>query len=80
MKAIEVQSKTDEHGNLKFDIPLQVKDKKVRVLILFDENEGENTEYDWLKSASASPAFDILNEPEEDIYSPEDGEPLNDKG
>lgn len=79
MKAIEVQSKTDEYGNLKIDFPLQFKDKNVRVLILFDENEGENTEYDWLKSASASPAFDVLNEPEEDIYSPDDGEPLNDK-
>jgi len=73
MKAIEVQTKTDEHGNLKIDFPLQVKDKNVRVLILYDENEGVNTEHDWIKSASASPAYDVLKEPEEDIYSPDDG-------
>jgi len=79
LKAIEVQSKTDEHGNLKFDIPLQVKDKSVRILILFDENEGDNTEYDWLKYASASPAYNVLNEPDEDIYSLDDWEQLNDK-
>lgn len=75
MNVIEVQSKTDEHGNLKIDFPLQVKDKNVRGLILFDEKEEKISDYDWIKSASASQAFDVLNEPEKDIYSPDDGEP-----
>lgn len=32
----------------------------------------------WHNAAATSPAFDFLNDPEEDIYSLEDGEPFND--
>ena len=32
----------------------------------------------WLTSVSRNPAFAFLSEPEEDIYGPHDGTPLND--
>ena len=32
----------------------------------------------WMNSISKNPAFDFLGEPEEDVYSQKDGEPLND--
>jgi len=30
----------------------------------------------WMNSISKNPAFDFLNEPEEDVYSQRDGEQL----
>lgn len=47
---------------------------KVRVIVLFDEDEvGEK---DWLKAASGNEVFDFLRDEGEDIYSLEDGKPL----
>jgi len=43
---------------------------------------AEGTEVDekeWLRAASANPAFDFLKEPEEDIYTLEDGRPFYDQ-
>jgi uncharacterized protein (DUF433 family) len=33
----------------------------------------ENAETEWLQAATRDPAFESLKEPEEDIYSPQDG-------
>jgi len=78
MKAIEIKTKTDDTGNIKIDIPLERKNRQVKILILFKEDEelfdDENL---WLNSNSNNPSFDFLNEPEEDIYSLNDGEPVN---
>ncbi len=79
MKAIEINSKTDKTGKLKIDYKLNKPDKKVRVLILFDDDAYENEEEKlWMDSISKNPAFDFLMEPNEDIYSLKDGEPFND--
>ena len=78
MKALEINSKTDEKGYLKLDYPLNISDKNVRVLVLIDEkNNEESEEVLWLKAISNNPAFKFLNDPEEDIYSLEDGEDFN---
>jgi hypothetical protein len=34
------------------------------------------TELEWLRAAMAGGAFDDLADPREDIYTPEDGEPV----
>lgn len=49
---------------------------RVRVLVLFDENAdiGEN---EWKKAASSNDVFDFLNDEGEDIYTLEDGKPLD---
>ena len=79
MKAIEIRSKTDEHGNLKIDYPLNKKDSNVRVIILLDDDYiNPDDEKLWLKSISKNPAFDFLNDPGEDIYTSKSGEPIND--
>ena len=79
MKAIEINSKTDEHGHLKIDYKADQKDQRVRVLLLFDEDNGkEDDDVLWLQAISNNPAFDFLNNPEEDIYTLKDGVPLDD--
>lgn len=80
MKAIEINTKTDKSGHLKVDIPLKEKNQKVRLLILLNEDEETSEdEQQWLYSISKNPSFDFLNEPEEDIYSLNDGEPVDDE-
>ncbi len=80
MKAIEINARTDKFGNLRLDYPLNKKDSVVRVIILLEEKSEEvEEEKRWLYSVQNNPAFDFLNDPEEDIYSQTDGEPLNDK-
>lgn len=54
------------------DIPEQVS-KKVRVIILFDEDISES---DWMNAASKNEAFSFLADEDEDIYSLEDGKPI----
>lgn len=79
MKAIEINSKTDKNGNLKIEYPLNKKNSNVRVLILLDDDYlNPDDEKLWLQSISKNPAFDFLNDPDEDIYSIKNGEPFND--
>jgi hypothetical protein len=79
MKAIELKSRTDKEGHLKIDYQLDKSNRKVRVIILFDEDIDEKNEEElWLKSISQNPAFDFLHDQSEDIYSLNDGVPFND--
>jgi hypothetical protein len=70
MKALELNSRTNKKGRLKLDIDLKKANKIVKVLILSEE------ESNWLLNASNNPAFNFLSEPEENIYSIKDGEPI----
>ena len=77
MKAIEINTKKNNKGQLKIDIPLKKRNKNVRVLILFsDEEDLIDDDKIWLYSNSQNPSFNFLSEPEENIYSLNDGEPL----
>jgi len=79
MKAIEINTRTNEAGYLKINYPLYRKDSSVRVLILVDDKiDSVDEEKLWRSSISANPAFDFLNNVDEDIYSLADGEPFND--
>ncbi|CAN5364179.1 hypothetical protein BH20ACI1_BH20ACI1_01610 [soil metagenome] len=49
---------------------------RVRVIVLFDE-DTDIDEKEWLKSASGNDVFDFLDDEGEDIYTLEDGKPLN---
>lgn len=80
MKAIETTGIIDEQHRLVLDETLPIAEKsKVRVIILLPE-ESDIGEKEWLKTAASNPAFDFLKEPEEDIYTREDGKPFHDKG
>ena len=79
MKAIEIKAKTDKAGRIKIDHDLGVSGRNVRILILLEDEVSEGVEESqWLNSVRKNSAFDFLNEPEEDIYSLEDGKPLQD--
>ncbi len=76
MKAVEVTGKINEKGWLTLDQPLQLHNKRVRVIILMSEEEDIEDEI-WLQSVSSNPAFDFLKDEDENIYSINDGEPVN---
>jgi hypothetical protein len=78
VKAIETTGTVDVQHRLLLDEPLPVAGpKRVRVIILFPE-EADINEKEWLYAAASNPAFDFLKEPEEDIYTSEDGKPFHD--
>ena len=57
------------------DLPAHVSEK-VRVIVLFTENDFREEE--WNKMISQNDVFDFLKE-EDDIYSLDDGKPLTDE-
>jgi len=74
MQAIETTAQVDQSGNLHLLTPLRLRNQKVRVIILLPESDDIDDKT-WLY-AIQNPAFDFLNEPEEDIYSNQDGNPI----
>lgn len=79
LNAIELTGIVDENRQLRLDERLPIAGpRRVRVIVLYsDEAEWEQGE--WLYAAARSPAFEYLREPQEDIYTLEDGQPFNDK-
>jgi hypothetical protein len=61
---------------------LSIADKTAVLVTLKAELEkaDELEQQEWLKMAATNPTFAFLNDPEEDIYTLEDGQPLNDEG
>jgi hypothetical protein len=77
MKALEITGTVNAKGELHLDQPLLVEQTgRVRVILLFPEAEDID-ENEWLKAAATNPVFAFLHDPEEDIYTLEDGKPLN---
>lgn len=50
-----------------------------RIVLLMAE-ESDMDEAEWLGAAARNPAFDFLNDPVEDIYTPSDGQPFRASG
>jgi len=74
---MEIRTKTDRKGNIKLENTGLAGEISVRVLILSDEDE-KNEELAYLRTISRNPALDFLNEPEENVYTKEDGKPFRD--
>lgn len=80
METIEVTGTVDEKGELRLDKPLETSQSgRVRVILVFTEEKDEISEQDWLKAAANNPAFAFLHDPEEDIYTLEDGKPVSER-
>lgn len=80
LRAVETTGRIHESNQLLLDTPLPMEATgRVRVIVLFEEATDWN-ESEWLKAASANPAFAFLNDPGEDIYTVEDGRPFHDQG
>ena len=78
-KAIETTATFDAQRQLILDEPLPISGPaRVRVIILLPDDVDIN-EKEWLRAASANPAFDFLKEPEEDIYTLADWKPFHDQ-
>ncbi|TAM95747.1 MAG: hypothetical protein EPN39_14560 [Chitinophagaceae bacterium] len=75
MNAIEIAGEIDKSGNLLLKKPLSIKNKQVKVIILFEEEDVDDKL--WLKSLTHNPSFNFLKE-EPEIYSKTDGKPFND--
>ena len=79
MTAIEMTGRIDEHQQLQLDGPLPMSGPmRVKVIVLYPLDD-EWDEREWLQVAAHNPAFDFLNDPEEDIYSVTDGDPFRDE-
>jgi hypothetical protein len=72
MTAIEMTGTVDENHQLKLDGALPFAGpKRVRVIVLspLTEFADEWSEMEWLKASLSNPAFEYLQDPEEDIYT-----------
>lgn len=76
MQAIETTGQINEMGQLTLSIPLKVVNRKVKVILLIEEDD-EISDYHWLQAATQNPAFDFLKEEAENIYSIHDGKPIS---
>jgi len=80
-QAIEATGKIDSRGYLQLDQPLSnAKDQRVRVIVLLAANDDTINEQDWLKAVATNPSFAFLEDAEEDIYTLNDGKPVNHEG
>jgi hypothetical protein len=80
MRAIEATGTLTAQGQIQLDHPLpQSKSSRVRVIVLMEEDEDLD-EQAWLSAVSSNPSFAFLGDLEEDIYTLEDGHPVNHEG
>ena len=78
MTAVELTGTIDEQQHLLLDTPLPfIGPARVKVIVLYPLDE-EPDEAEWLYAAARNPAFAFLHEPQEDIYTLDDGQPFND--
>jgi len=79
MRAFETTGKIDKkHNSIKLDTPLPKDLKNIaRLIVLFPEQEDNISNDEWLQSVAKNDIFNMLNAPEEDIYSSEDGKPFH---
>ena len=80
LRALEVGGTIDAQRQLHLDEPLPIAGpSRVRVIVLLPE-ETDIDEQEWLRAAMTNPALAFLQEPEEDIYTLDDGKPFHDQG
>ncbi|MAT98831.1 MAG: hypothetical protein CL608_16935 [Anaerolineaceae bacterium] len=76
MTAVEMTGTIDEHNQLHLDDKLPITGPtRVRVIVLTTV-EDEISEEEWLKAAARNPAFQFLHDAAEEIYTIEDGKPI----
>ena len=76
MKSIACAGTISANGELLLDEPLpQNQPSRVQIVILFPESpeSPDITPAQWDKIAANNPSFAFLHDPEEDIYTLEDG-------
>jgi hypothetical protein len=75
MKAIEITGSINEQGSVELDQPLRAtKATRFRGILLFPDTDEAQ---EWSLAALKTSAIDLLSDPEEDIYTLEDGKPID---
>ena len=74
MQVFETTAQIDDVGQLHLDHPLLVRNRRVRVVVLLDE---QSDTAEWLRAININPSFAFLHDSEEDIYTVEDGTPVS---
>jgi hypothetical protein len=79
MRAIKPTGILNIQEQIQGDRPIpQAKNRLMRVILLMPEDElNEQT---WLDAVSNNPSFAFLNDPDEDIYTLQDGQPVAHEG
>jgi len=83
MKSIACGGTISEQGELLLDEPLpQNQPSRVQIVILFPESPelADLTPAQWSQAVANNPSFTFLHDPEEDIYTIEDGIPVSYEG
>jgi hypothetical protein len=76
LTAIETTGTIEQSGKIVINETFSVNaPTTVRVIVLFPESEDVH-ENEWMQAASKNEAFDFLNDPDENIYSLNDGKPF----
>lgn len=77
LTAIEITGHITENNELKLDSDLPaLPPQKVRVIVMFPADD-DISEDEWLYAAAKNQAFDVLHDPAEDIYTLNDGTPVD---
>ncbi len=80
MRAIEATGILNTQGQLQLDMPRpQAKPSRVRIIMPISDDDDLNPG-EWENAIATNPRFAFLNDPEEDIYTLEDGKPVNYEG
>lgn len=76
MTAIETTATLGANRQLVLDedLPTNISEK-VRVIVLFAEEDFSETE--WVRVASGNDVFDFLSDGAEDVYTIKDGKPID---
>jgi hypothetical protein len=79
MHAIETLATIDNQGFIQMSLPLRVRNKSAKIIILIEDEDNPMNLEDklWAKAISDNTAFDFLKEEAEDIYSITDGKPFS---
>lgn len=80
VQKLELTGHVDKNGHVKFetDTPFKQGDVKIVLIPISESNETEDDipVDSLLQVAQSGGAFNFLNDPEEDIYTLEDGKPI----
>lgn len=76
MKAIETTGTFDKSGLLKLANEDVFSSKKVKVIILFNDDDEIGDKL-WLSANATNSSFDFLKDEMEDIYTINDGKPIS---
>ncbi|MDP6072811.1 MAG: hypothetical protein QGG34_14850 [SAR202 cluster bacterium] len=76
IKALFVNGKIDEDGQLHLDEPVADLPPSRVGVVSFVTDDSDISEKEWLHLLMSDPDFDFLKDPEEDIYTLDDGKPF----